>query len=254
MICRRLTKVDLITAGTRLEQRHRRVLRRPRCRFRPGPGMRHINCTSYKADEALSILTESIFKPIRRLPDVSEGVVLIMSEPQSSRLPQAKQHEQNGVGLSPDHSGDLFIESRHDPEPRMSIDKLGHSLSSDRPRFIEEEIKLPNRDTDNAIAPCEALNNKPHSVFNHNERRLIILCAGICSFFSPVSGSIYLPALDTIGDDLHVSYTLITLTVTTYMVSHRSHEPLIFHTVFSKTDISLNHARSRSSIHRRVFR
>jgi hypothetical protein len=232
MICCGLAKVTLITAGTRLEQRRRPVLSRPHTGPGPVPGMRLIcptNCTSYKADEALSILTKSDFKPTRILPDVMDSVVLIMSEPQSYRLPQAKQHEQNGVDLSPDHSSNLGMEPRHDPEPRMSIDTLDHSSSCHRSRYPEKEIKLPNQDTDDSIAPYEAPNNKPHSVFN--EKRLVILCAGVCSFFSPVSGYIYLPALDTIAKDLHVSYTLITLTVTTYMASHRSNELLIFQTV-----------------------
>lgn len=59
---------------------------------------------------------------------------------------------------------------------------------------------------------------KQYSVFTKNEKKLIVLCAGFCSFFSPISGQIYFPSLDAIATDLRVSYTLVNLTITTYMV------------------------------------
>lgn len=63
------------------------------------------------------------------------------------------------------------------------------------------------------------VDTKPYSVFTHNEKRLIIFCAGVCSFLSPISAQIYFPALNQIAADLHVSYDLVNLTITTYLVS-----------------------------------
>nr|POE62776.1 itaconate transport protein [Quercus suber] len=48
------------------------------------------------------------------------------------------------------------------------------------------------------------VDDKPFSVFTHNEKRVIVICAGVCSFFSPISGQIYFPSLDAIATDLHV--------------------------------------------------
>ena len=63
------------------------------------------------------------------------------------------------------------------------------------------------------------VDDKPYSVFTHNEKRIIVICAGLCQFFSPISGQIYFPSLTTIAEDLHVSYSLVNLTITAYLVS-----------------------------------
>ena len=57
-----------------------------------------------------------------------------------------------------------------------------------------------------------------HSVFTKNQKRFIVVMASWAGFFSPVSGTIYFPALNSLARDLHVSTTLINLTLTSYMV------------------------------------
>ncbi|KAH1556013.1 hypothetical protein KXX57_002011 [Aspergillus fumigatus] len=59
---------------------------------------------------------------------------------------------------------------------------------------------------------------KDFSVFTTNEKRAIILMGSLAGFFSPLSSSIYFPALDTIASSLQVSITKINLTVTTYLL------------------------------------
>lgn len=58
-----------------------------------------------------------------------------------------------------------------------------------------------------------------YSVFTISQRRYIIFMASWAGFFSPVSSQIYFPALNTLARDLHVSNSLINLTLTSYMVS-----------------------------------
>lgn len=82
-----------------------------------------------------------------------------------------------------------------------------------------KQVDQKNEDDGANINPKHKMDDKPYSVFTHNEKRIIVLCAGICSFFSPISGQIYFPSLDTIAADLHVSYSLVNLTITTYMIS-----------------------------------
>jgi predicted MFS family arabinose efflux permease len=47
---------------------------------------------------------------------------------------------------------------------------------------------------------------------------LMVVFAAIAAFFSPLTASIYLPALNTLAKDLNVSNSQITLTITTYLV------------------------------------
>nr|POE99460.1 mfs antiporter qdr2 [Quercus suber] len=102
-------------------------------------------------------------------------------------------------------------------EPRMA--------SPTRSTKSEEETRLPQ----SAVTPAEETNrddrdgehqvgDKPYSIFTPNEKRIIVLLAGICSFFSPISGQIYFPSLDAISADLHVSSSLVNLTITMYLV------------------------------------
>ena len=57
-----------------------------------------------------------------------------------------------------------------------------------------------------------------HSVFTRNQKLFIVFMASWAGFFSPVSGQIYFPALNALAKDLHVSNSLINLTLTSYMV------------------------------------
>lgn len=61
--------------------------------------------------------------------------------------------------------------------------------------------------------------HRDYSVFTVNQKRAIVAVGSLASFFSPLSSSIYFPALDTIAKALHVSTSKVNLTVTTYLVS-----------------------------------
>ena len=66
----------------------------------------------------------------------------------------------------------------------------------------------PNEGGDANPHPDIRIDNKPYSVFTHNEKKIIIICVGLAQFFLPISGQIYFPLLDTIASDLHVSNSL----------------------------------------------
>ena len=90
---------------------------------------------------------------------------------------------------------------------------------------VDDGLHLPpktdQKDEDEAdnINPEHIIDHKPYSVFTHKEKKIIIFCAGLSQFFSPISGQIYFPSLDAIAADLHVSNSLVNLTITTYLVS-----------------------------------
>ncbi|GKZ31050.1 hypothetical protein AbraIFM66950_011016 [Aspergillus brasiliensis] len=56
------------------------------------------------------------------------------------------------------------------------------------------------------------------SVFTVNQKRAMVATGSLASFFSPLSSSIYFPAMDTIAAALNVSTSKINLTVTTYLI------------------------------------
>jgi hypothetical protein len=80
----------------------------------------------------------------------------------------------------------------------------------------EDEVEQRNGD-------LEALSNIPsggpvHSVFSKKQKHFIVLMTATAAFFSPLSANIYFPALNTLARDMHVSSSMINLTLTTYMI------------------------------------
>ena len=76
---------------------------------------------------------------------------------------------------------------------------------------IEKGVQQP---TTTPIAASE-----PHSIYTKNQKRMMVVAAAVASTFSPITGNIYLPALNSVAHDLKVSNSVITLTVSFYMVS-----------------------------------
>jgi hypothetical protein len=58
----------------------------------------------------------------------------------------------------------------------------------------------------------------PYSVFPKWQRVVYVYVASLAAFASPVSSSIYYPAMLTLARDLDTSLTNISLTITTYLV------------------------------------
>ncbi|RFU29929.1 hypothetical protein B7463_g6405, partial [Scytalidium lignicola] len=58
----------------------------------------------------------------------------------------------------------------------------------------------------------------PYTVFTHREKIILVTIASLAAFFSPVTANIYYPAINQLSVDLHVSTSLINLTITTYLI------------------------------------
>ncbi|KAF2773603.1 MFS general substrate transporter [Teratosphaeria nubilosa] len=57
-----------------------------------------------------------------------------------------------------------------------------------------------------------------YSVFTKNQKRALIIAGSFAAWFSPMTGSIYYPALTQIANSLHVSSSKVNITVTTYLI------------------------------------
>ena len=64
----------------------------------------------------------------------------------------------------------------------------------------------------------EQTGDKQYSVFTVPQKRAIIIVSSLAGFFSPLTGSIYFPAISTIATALDTSASKIDLTVTTYLI------------------------------------
>lgn len=140
----------------------------------------------------------------------------IGSTPVSKSVLEHKTSNQEPISSFPDPS---TIEAQIESSTKTNIgtdeDVIEHYSTQPMRKAMEE----PKNETKNEVNSEPIIDDKPYSMFSHNEKKVIVLCASLCSFFSPISGQIYFPSLEAISSDLNVSFTLINLTITSYLVS-----------------------------------
>lgn len=127
--------------------------------------------------------------------------------------------------------GEGFPEQHAAPDPGKKEDPLGQintpqtdvTMDTDaaaaRDNISEPtDMAASNSDSHATVTQTE----KDYSTFSPGQKRFIIAMASLAGFFSPLSSSIYFPALSKIATDLHVSDARVNLTVTTYLVRELS--------------------------------
>ena len=89
---------------------------------------------------------------------------------------------------------------------------------------VAQKADNPDHEDNNADPDVERTADQqdeqppPYSVLTTWQKRGMVLAAALTAFFSPLSAQIYLPALNSIADDLHVSDSQVNLMITTYMI------------------------------------
>lgn len=123
-------------------------------------------------------------------------------------------------------SGSQSVVSR-----RASIDSTTTHSKTEPTSQPDRDFEDTRSNTENGIQPprdVEATPNtmskvetqsRPFSIFTHRQKLGIVMASATAAFFSPLTASVYLPALPAIAKEFKVSYSAINLTVTTYMVS-----------------------------------
>ena len=141
--------------------------------------------------------------------EIPEDSQQISAKPVSSDSHSAEHPDElaSGRGLSVQEDGPSL-----DSAKKAEIIKTAsqHEVTN-KPEAAQNESKQNNDPASES--------NEDYSIFSTGQKRAIVLTASFCAFFSPVTASIYYPALDTIAHDLNVTNTAINLTVTTYLVS-----------------------------------
>jgi hypothetical protein len=86
--------------------------------------------------------------------------------------------------------------------------------------FKEPEIIAERQQEDCDVnSLSRVVSSPPYSIFSTKAKIFIVVMVSISALVSPFAATLFYPALNTLADQLHVSESLITLSVTTYMVS-----------------------------------
>ncbi|KUJ19089.1 MFS transporter [Mollisia scopiformis] len=65
---------------------------------------------------------------------------------------------------------------------------------------------------------AQELQEPPYTIFSERYKVFTVIIASFAALISPISASIYYPALDPLAADLHVKVSTINLTITVYMI------------------------------------
>ncbi|CAD0109699.1 unnamed protein product [Aureobasidium uvarum] len=108
--------------------------------------------------------------------------------------------------------------TRHQRDQEALEDDI--KISSDPDAAPIQPLGSDEKDNQNTVSTIEqpSVDDGVYSVFTPTQKKLIVFTASLAGFFSPLSGSIYYPALNTIAEDLGITATKVNLTVTTYMI------------------------------------
>jgi len=89
--------------------------------------------------------------------------------------------------------------------------------------FKEPEINAEGQQEDfDGNSLSRIVSGPPYSIFSTKAKIFIIVMVSISALVSPFAATLFYPALNVLADQLHVSESLITLSVTTYMVMSTS--------------------------------
>lgn len=84
-----------------------------------------------------------------------------------------------------------------------------HDIEAHQP----EQLMPPNQETSTGEE-----GGTRYSIYKPWQKRLIVAGAAICGFYNPLTAQMYMPALNKLAKEFHVTPAEINLTVTTYMV------------------------------------
>lgn len=136
--------------------------------------------------------------------------------------PVSNEKELDKINPAPDSAPDY---GQFDaPAVEQPSEKLSEKLcdaGSEKDAVTEKELDRdytvrPGDVTEAEKGPAPA--TPPYSVFPIRRKVALMMVGSFSAMISPLSSSIYYPALDALASDMHVSLTLINLTITTYLV------------------------------------
>lgn len=125
---------------------------------------------------------------------------------------------------SDQHAGAYSVETTQEQRSlpqaaiRQSVSSSNHDENGALSRVATSEENRPSNIQLERTTTSASAAGPLYSAFSKNQKRLIVFIASWAGFFSPISGTIYYPALNPLAADLQVSNTLINLTLTSYMV------------------------------------
>jgi hypothetical protein len=110
---------------------------------------------------------------------------------------------------------------RSSPEDHIACETISDHEQATDEKSPEAPNTFPTKLNENDPSEQEkgdVASEAPYSVLPHGEKAFVIVVGSFAALISPLSSSVYLPALNSLARDMNVSVSLINLTITTYLV------------------------------------
>lgn len=104
-----------------------------------------------------------------------------------------------------------YAEPEIQPEETMATPDI-------KPVPTVAQAHIPSPDVEAPVPENANESEQRYTIYSPWQKRLIIAGAAICGFYNPLTAQMYLPALNKLAVDFHVTTAEINLTVTTYMI------------------------------------
>jgi len=143
---------------------------------------------------------------------VNFGYKFAASVPKENRIPSWRQPRS-----APQHTSMTFNAGIEDISPKYKIPSM---TSISMPSTTRQE-DMSCSDIEAQAPPSESPqppDQPPHTIPTEKKKIFTIVMASFAAFISPVSASIYYPALNELTEDLHVTAGTTNLPITVYMV------------------------------------
>ncbi|KAJ5958883.1 uncharacterized protein N7479_006033 [Penicillium vulpinum] len=82
----------------------------------------------------------------------------------------------------------------------------------------EKDFSIPSKSGESINIESQAPESPPYHVFPRTRKLLMVIIVSLAAIFSPLSSNIYFPALSDVAEELNISISLATLTITIYMI------------------------------------
>ncbi|KAJ5512808.1 Major facilitator superfamily domain general substrate transporter [Penicillium fimorum] len=96
-------------------------------------------------------------------------------------------------------------------------DKSVNSSPNLSPRD-EKDLSIPSTPAESINLESQAPVSPPYHVFPRSRKLLMVIIVSLAAIFSPLSSNIYFPALTDVAEELNISMSLASLTITVYMI------------------------------------
>ncbi|THV47314.1 hypothetical protein BGAL_0319g00050 [Botrytis galanthina] len=163
------------------------------------------------------VIDDKLSSSFNQSHGVLEQSQTLSSQHEDSNTSNQRGDEAMNASLESRPNAISIIEPNHPRTRDSSEGDIERSIEffDDKERFDSSALISS---TNSVYVVKQELEQPPYHIFSMAKKRQLVYIVSLAGLFSPLSSNIYFPALKEISTDFNVSLSLVSLTVTVYMI------------------------------------